>query len=776
MSKFKTEDIVRDEAGQILEFSNTNEYISGVGQTTTFNQLGFKGILDKPDGWYLPKDLTEPAIVLETKNSKGNIEDNIPQLQRYIEIVKVKYKKVIGIIYNGYDVIVFKDGEQIDVKNELFSKEYYLKLYNQDIIDKNLIYGLTKKVNDNLHHKFGIRNLNHRMIFTACALVAKRYGAMLIRDMSWELLHNSILNTLQKSYEEARRQNIKLDLIGECFSLIRCNYTQNQEAINDFIECIERISDNINSDYWRGEDVMGIFFNEFTRYKGKSEQGQVFTPDHITSFMYRITETSHKDNILDACCGSGAFLVKAMSNMIQEVGGINAENECKKIKTEKLFGVEFDKELFALACANMLIHKDGKTNLIQDDSRTDNVCKWIKSKGITKVLMNPPYERGSGCLDIVENVLNNVEDGAICAFILPDTKLDVNRKKVLKWLKKHTLQKIIKLPDIFSGMASNSTSIFVFKTGESQIKIRGKNIECVREIFTCWIKEDGLETIKNQGRHDIQNRWQAKENYWVNIIYKQSGDDTIQWINPLDSLSYKLPEIEFNISHKDIKYNIIRYVLFQKKWDEKEFYNNIIDYVLYGNKFDKLTNDLECFLQSKKESNDVDISQFREFNISEIFNIFHPNSRSSSQYKNGNIPFVTSGNFNNGVEKYVDSGSEELDKGGCITFSPIDCSAFFQKNDFLGRGGGGSSILILENDNLNEFNSLFICSIMYKKFHPKYNFNNMCSATKLKKEKILLPFISILDDNKNIQYIPDWQAMTDYIKPIYDKIEKLIIL
>ncbi|WP_322379652.1 N-6 DNA methylase [Clostridium perfringens] len=68
--------------------------------------------------------------------------------------------------------------------------------------------------------------------------------------------------------------------------------------------------------------------------------------------------------MIDATCGSGAFLVKAMSNMIQEVGGLNAK-EAEDIKQNKLFGIEFDREIFALACANMLIHKDGKTNLEQ---------------------------------------------------------------------------------------------------------------------------------------------------------------------------------------------------------------------------------------------------------------------------------------------------------------------------------------------------------------------------------------------------------------------------
>ncbi len=138
------------------------------------------------------------------------------------------------------------------------------------------------------------------MIFTACALVAKRYGAKLEEGMDYPTFHTSILSTLNKSLEDSKSQNRKLDLLLESFSGIRMNSTEKQEAIDDFIKNVSLISDLINSDYWNGEDVMGIFFNEFNRYKKKSERGQVFTPDHITSFIYRIIDVNKDDRILDS--------------------------------------------------------------------------------------------------------------------------------------------------------------------------------------------------------------------------------------------------------------------------------------------------------------------------------------------------------------------------------------------------------------------------------------------------------------------------------------------
>ena len=478
-----------------------------------------------------------------------------------VEITSQQYKRIVGILYNGTDIRVIKytkdnkNCEEIsDVATTLQNKRYYIALFRENKINKQQIYSLTKKINDCLHIQFGIKNLYHRMIITACALVAKRYGAMLEKGMEYSLMTSSILNTLSKSLEKDRKQNLKLDLLVEVYSEIKMNMTNNQDAIDNFISWVSEISDCVNSDYWNGEDVMGIFFNEFNRYKKKSESGQVFTPDHITSFMYRLIDVNQHDRVLDATCGSGAFLVKAMCNMVKEAGGVNT-SEAALIKSSQLFGIEFDREIFALACANMLIHKDGKTNLEQLDTRTDEACEWIKDKKITKVLMNPPYERKYGCLKIVDNVLKSVPIGTKCAFILPDKKLEkdyIDKKYGNKLLKNNTLTTIIKLPEnLFFGVGV-TTSIFVFEAGKPQN---------MRNIIGYYIEEDGLETVKNQGRQDIKERWQEKEDYWIGAI--RDGEDSIygtrQIINPLEHISYQMPTAPFEIFEEDFVKTMMDY-------------------------------------------------------------------------------------------------------------------------------------------------------------------------------------------------------------------------
>lgn len=577
----RTEDQVRDEAKIILGFNDGEEKVQqGTGQITTFNQLGFPGNSNKPDGWYLPLDKGEVAIILETKAEREELTKTkwVNELLKNINIVRSEYSKVVGLLYNGADIRVFKNDEEITgIASTLQHKQYYKRLYSQQKIDKQLIFRLTKQINDTLHTQFGINNLYHRMIFTACALVAKRYGAVLDKKMSFALMKASILDTLSQNLVEDKRLNAKLEILTDVYSQIQMNSTDNQKAISDFIGWVSEISECVNSDYWNGEDVMGIFFNEFNRYKKKSESGQVFTPDHITSFMYRLIEVNKEDRVLDAACGSGAFLVKAMCNMIKSAGGVNSK-EAGNIKKAQLFGIEWDKQIYALACANMLIHKDGKTNLEQLDSRTEIASDWIKSKDITKVLMNPPFERKYGCLKIVKNVLDSVPNGTKCAFILPDKKLEkdmADKKYGNKLLKNHTLTTIVKFPEnLFLGQGI-TTSAFVFIAGCPQNN---------RDIIGYYIEEDGLETVKNQGRQDIKNRWQEKEDYWIRAI--QNGADelyhTRQIIHPKEHLSYQMPEKPFEVFEEDFVKTVMDYLLYEQNIDVKDFTDNLVHRVLYS--------------------------------------------------------------------------------------------------------------------------------------------------------------------------------------------------
>lgn len=578
--------LTEDKVRELLK----NKVKCHVGQLTTFKELKFiqkdieklnreiikkfnlKNALSmKPDGWYFEKNF---ALVCETKNSKENIDGkNLDQLFSYMYIANTKYENVAGIIFNGNEHEVYRmiNGEpQINKMPVLESVESYKNIFNDNEINKNAIYKNTKTINDILHFSFDLKNLNHRMIWTSCVLVANRFGNKLNSYDSMEVVKQKVIDQLNKEIENDRIKNAKLNHLIEIFKSIRLkqedNITNVQAEKEKLIDAIDAISNNINSNNWNGEDVMAIFFNEFTRYKGKSENGQVFTPDHITSLMYKLANIKFDDHVLDACCGSGSFLTKSMCNMIKEAGG-PATEEAKKIKQERIFGIENDEEIHALACANMLLHKDGKSNIVYMDAKGESAGNWIKDKKITKVLMNPPYEKKYKPIFILENVLKNIEKNADCLFLMPNNKLRTNDRHVRKILKSHTLKMIIKLPsETFQGMASTGdVSIFHFVAHQPHGE---------KDIVSYWIKEDGLETVKNQGRHDISNKWKLEyEPYWIKVI--QNGDDekykTKKIIKYTDSLEYPDEIKEFKLYQEDFDKVILDRIFFENPELAKKF-------------------------------------------------------------------------------------------------------------------------------------------------------------------------------------------------------------
>ncbi|MFR7428291.1 MAG: hypothetical protein ACLUT7_08845 [Ruminococcus sp.] len=117
-----------------------------------------------------------------------------------------------------------------------------------------------------------------------------------------------------------------------------------------------------------------------------------------------------------------------------------------------------------------------------------------------------------------------------------------------------------------------TTSIFIFTAGIPQND---------KEIFACYIEDDGLETVKNQGRQDIKDRWQSIEDKWIDVIRKQTGDDTVQWIKPSEHLSYQMPEKPFEIFEEDFTKTMMDYLMFKRGIDVKEFSDVLVKKVMY---------------------------------------------------------------------------------------------------------------------------------------------------------------------------------------------------
>ncbi|MGH6813744.1 MAG: N-6 DNA methylase [Methylocella sp.] len=80
------------------------------------------------------------------------------------------------------------------------------------------------------------------------------------------------------------------------------------------------------------------------------ELGQFFTPRSVVKMMTQVAglraEREHQDHVIDACCGSGGFLIEALTVMRNSVRANNSLSDAEKTKlidrisNSCLFGID----------------------------------------------------------------------------------------------------------------------------------------------------------------------------------------------------------------------------------------------------------------------------------------------------------------------------------------------------------------------------------------------------------------------------------------------------
>ena len=164
-------------------------------------------------------------------------------------------------------------------------------------------------------------------------------------------------------------------------------------------------------------DALGIFYHEFVKYSGGdgSGLGIVLTPQHLTEFMCGLAEVNKNSKVVDICCGSGTFLVTAMSKMFKRA----SDKDITRIRNNSLFGIESDDDIYTLAIANMIVRGDGKSNIIFGDCFNGSIKKELQAKNIDICLINPPYSQDITELEFVENMLDILATGGTGVVVVP---------------------------------------------------------------------------------------------------------------------------------------------------------------------------------------------------------------------------------------------------------------------------------------------------------------------------------------------------------------------
>jgi len=296
--------------------------------------------------------------------------------------------------------------------------------------------------------------------------------------------------------------------------------------LNEYKEILKLIETKIYLPFKNDEkqDILGKAYKIFLKKAGKIDNKNIIlTPDHIKRLMVRLARLNKDDVVLDTCMGSGGFLMEAMETMIKLSN--NNPTKIKNIKEKQLIGFEIDPVLFSLACSNMFLHGDGRTNMLFGSSLLANSPHELKLKNKikdfkpTKIIINPPYESNKP-IKFVESAIDYLEPNGKLIIIMPNPTLTKNTKNntdisiTHRILKKAKLDFVIKMPEnLFKEQERIVyTSIFGFTKTPHE-----KN----DEVLFCELSDDGLVSKQHKGRIDKYGIWQDKENFIVNAIHNQ---------------------------------------------------------------------------------------------------------------------------------------------------------------------------------------------------------------------------------------------------------------
>lgn len=329
-------------------------------------------------------------------------------------------------------------------------------------IDKPIIVsGILLALREAEKNTFSIESLNHDSV--------KTDGVKIFEAIETNLQRSNV------------SPDVKKDKILSQFSIFKnsvrlneFNSTLGKTPLGHFTEFLnEKIYKSIK--YTKtSEDYLGRFYGEFMSYSGGDGQtlGIVLTPKHITDLFCELVAIKPNDVVLDPCAGTGGFLVAAMHHMLSQT---ESESEKKKIRQERLHGIEDQEYMFTIATTNMILRGDGKSNLINGDFLKENTSK-LQLKQATVGMMNPPYSQGSKAnpslyeISFTEHLLDSLSVGGRAIVIIPQSSVTgkTNEEQAIKAniLKKHTLEGVITLnKDTFYGVGT-MPCIAVFTAGE----------------------------------------------------------------------------------------------------------------------------------------------------------------------------------------------------------------------------------------------------------------------------------------------------------------------
>jgi len=141
------------------------------------------------------------------------------------------------------------------------------------------------------------------------------------------------------------------------------------------------------------DDVKGMAFENFLGTTFRGELGQFFTPRPIVKFMVSVLNPLEGESVLDPCCGSGGFIIRAFEyvrdQIMADIDDSHYEERIKLLATDCIYGVDANPRMARTAKMNMIMHGDGHSGVHHHDGLVD--CDNIFEGRFDMILTNPPF-------------------------------------------------------------------------------------------------------------------------------------------------------------------------------------------------------------------------------------------------------------------------------------------------------------------------------------------------------------------------------------------------
>ena len=551
--------------GEAENFDKIEEKLKEMGGKPTFCELDDYSTTGagraKPEYIVTFNEDKNTILIVECKKSlKDHVSEKKDMPQKYAVDGALFYAKHLKDDYNVLAVAVsgtsksnvkvntfyWKKGfetplELKKAKDTILEPLNYLNLANGKKMERRFSLQEIRELSQIMHEKLRQikKSEKDKPIYVAGILIALQnqdFRADWNNINKFSTLVNEMINAIEIILDNSDIKREKIDAIKSSFKRIKSNEKIKSIPLGEsgslawFIEQLEmRILPMMNH-YEYTEDALSIFYHEFIKYSATDGKGLgiVLTPKHLTDFMCKLGEINKQSKVVDICCGSGSFLVTAMGLMCKDAN----ETEILEIKKNGLYGVELDTDLYTLAITNMIIRKDGKSNIVCGDCFSQEIYNNLKNKHLSLGLINPPYSQEDKCeLEFVERLLNILEPRGLAVAVVPmscaiGTKFKEVRERLFKY---HTLKAVFSMPDDIFYPTGVNVCVMVWEAHKTH--------DTNKATYFGYCKDDGFVKRKKMGRIDYYNKWDEIEKEWLDLYENKKvidGKSALQCVTAND--------------------------------------------------------------------------------------------------------------------------------------------------------------------------------------------------------------------------------------------------